>query len=486
MADLQTLQFIGGAYDKIGWNPQTCVNLYPIPGGPGGKNSLLLKRVPGKTAWATIGTGAIRGQHVFGDYNYVVENTTLYQVTDAGVATAVGTLTTSGGRVEMADNGSKMLVVDGTKGYLWDGATLAAITDANMPLCSTCICKDGFFIVNEDDTDKFYVSVNAAEGSGPTVGTFVGASGLAFSLADERPDTLISIRGVGQHLLHFIGTRTHEIWYGTGAPIMPYSKQTSAEWGCLAAGTVATTPTDLLYLGQTNDGGVGVMMGGAGGFKQVATPPIQEKLEGYRAAAAVSDAVGYVYQQSGHTHYVLIFPSAEGGAGATWVYDLTMDIWHRRGIWNSSLSRYENTLGNNFVEFGGKRLVGGADNGKVYLLDDTAFTEGGSMLRAERTAMIVYANGKRIRFKSLTLDFLTGVGDLVTTDPQVMVDWSDDGGRTWSAVRQVSLGKIGEYSARVVLHRLGAARNRVFRVAVSDPVDVTLISASVDAKVLDS
>ena len=40
----------------------------------------------------------------------------------------------------------------------------------------------------------------------------------------------------------------------------------------------------------------------------------------------------YAYQEQGHTFYVLNFPTA----GATWVWDVTTDVWHERGFWNAN------------------------------------------------------------------------------------------------------------------------------------------------------
>lgn len=62
-------------------------------------------------------------------------------------------------------------------------------------------------------------------------------------------------------------------------------------------------------------------------------------------------------------------------------------------------------------------------------------------------------------------------------DPQAMLSWSDDGGHTWSNDYMASLGKQGEYSKRTQWRRLGKSRNRVFRLAISDPIKKVLNSA---------
>lgn len=71
---------------------------------------------------------------------------------------------------------------------------------------------------------------------------------------------------------------------------------------------------------------------------------------------------------------------------------------------------------------------------------------------------------------------------LRSSDPQMVIDWSDDHGRTWSNGRTVSMGKVGEYSVRCKAWRLGHARDRVYRVTISDPVKRVILSAELEAE----
>jgi hypothetical protein len=60
------------------------------------------------------------------------------------------------------------------------------------------------------------------------------------------------------------------------------------------------------------------------------------------------------------------------------------------------------------------------------------------------------------------------------------MQYSDDGGHTWSSERWTSLGNIGKYRTRAMWRRLGRSRERVYRVLVSDPVKVVMIGAKLD------
>ena len=67
-------------------------------------------------------------------------------------------------------------------------------------------------------------------------------------------------------------------------------------------------------------------------------------------------------------------------------------------------------------------------------------------------------------------------------DPQLLLDWSDDNGKTWSNQRSGSFGKAGEYRTRVKFYRLGQARDRIFRVSISDPVKRVITGANLEAE----
>jgi hypothetical protein len=75
-------------------------------------------------------------------------------------------------------------------------------------------------------------------------------------------------------------------------------------------------------------------------------------------------------------------------------------------------------------------------------------------------------------YHQLQIDLQAGVGTTTGqgVNPQVMLRWSRDGGRTWSSEQWVSAGALGAYKTRALWNRLGRARDMVFEVVVSDPV----------------
>ncbi|MBB2205617.1 hypothetical protein [Gluconacetobacter takamatsuzukensis] len=74
-------------------------------------------------------------------------------------------------------------------------------------------------------------------------------------------------------------------------------------------------------------------------------------------------------------------------------------------------------------------------------------------------------------------------GSPAGADPLIMLDWSDDGARSWSALRLCrSMGRQGEYLTRLRWLKLGQARQRVLRLQVTDPVRRNLIGFYLDTE----
>jgi hypothetical protein len=80
------------------------------------------------------------------------------------------------------------------------------------------------------------------------------------------------------------------------------------------------------------------------------------------------------------------------------------------------------------------------------------------------------------------VDLERGVGliDGQGKKPYLTLTMSDDGGKTFGNERKLPLGSIGKNLVRAKATRLGYSRDRVYRVAISEPVKVVLIGARAD------
>lgn len=71
------------------------------------------------------------------------------------------------------------------------------------------------------------------------------------------------------------------------------------------------------------------------------------------------------------------------------------------------------------------------------------------------------------------------------TNPQVMLRWSNDGGRTWGPEHWRNAGKQGEYGKRVRWNRQGVGRRRVYEVVLTDPIQWRIVGAYLNAIQVD-
>jgi hypothetical protein len=462
--------FIGGAYTA--WSPnvsaQECVNLYP-EATPDKKTVLALRGTPGALEFADLGAQPTRGIHVVEKSNtvmYVVAGSVLYSITTAGVASAIGTLNTSSGRVSMSDNGSQITITDGTYGYTYTigTATFAQISDGDFPTADVNLFLDGYTIVNKANTGSFQIS-SAYDST--------AWSALDIKTAEGDPDNLVTIAKRNRQLFA-IGTTSTEVFYNTGSGTPPFDRVNGLiiDAGCIARWSVATVNKTLMWLAKETEGAGHVIRLDGYTPVRISTPALENAIASY---GDVSDAFAYSYHREGHIFYVLTFPTAK----ETWCYDAVTNMWHKRETYGCD-GRH---LSNAHIFFNNKHYVGDYRNGKIYELSESTYTDGGEVIERVRAGSYLYDDGRDIPFGSFEVQFESGVGNSDCPDPQAMMQYSDDGGHTWSNELWRSIGEIGEYGQKAVWRRLGKSRKgqgRIFKVKVSDPAKVVMINAAVN------
>ena len=445
------------------------VNLFPEIVPEAGKEPAFLQRAPGLRLLATVGFGPIRGEWTFGDYGYVVSGTELYKIDSSYTATKIGNVSGTG-PVSMADNGTQLFVACNGPSYIYNASTGAfgRITDSDFPGAVTVGYLDGYFVFNEPNSQKIWVTALLD-------GTSIDP--LDFASAEGSPDGVVGLI-VDHREVWVYGTNTVEVWYDTGATDFPLQRIQGAfnELGCAAAYSIAKMDNGLFWLGKDARGqGIVYRANGYTGTR-ISTHAVEWHIQQY---GNLSDAIGYTYQQDGHSFYVLIFPSAN----TTWVYDVATEAWHERAGWtNGEFTRHRS---NCQMFYNSEVIVGDFENGNIYAFDLDDYTDNGGIqkwLRTWRALPTGQNNLKRTAHHSLQLDCETGVGLNLGqgNDPQVMLRWSDDGGHTWSNEHWVSIGKIGQYGRRALWRRLGMTlklRDRVYEVSMTDPVKTAIMGA---------
>ena len=516
------------------------VNLFPEIVPEAGKEPAFLNRAPGLNLLNTIGNGPIRGLWAFSSNDgtgFVVSGTQLFKIDNAYAPTLIGNVSGTG-PVSMADNGTQLFIACNGPSFVYNATTpvFGQITDPDFPGAVTVTYLDGYFVFNEPNSQKMWVTAFLD-------GTSIDP--LEFQQTAASPDGLVAVISNFREVWAF-GTNSIEVWSDTAALDFPLERIPGAfnELGCAAPYSIAKMDNSLFWLGRDRRGqGIVYRANGYAG-QRISTHAVEWQIQQY---ADLTDAIGYTYQQDGHNFYVLIFPTAN----TTWVYDAATQAWHERaGFINSAFTRHRS---NCQMSFNNNIVVGDFENGNIYSFDLEDYSDNGQIqkwLRSWRALPTGQNNLKRTAHHSLQLDCETGVGlnlfpaydaeeltaedgdiliaeyvqneitaetgEVLTTeagdgfeplvdaaaypvpfvppmmlstigypaapgyDPQVMLRWSDDGGHTWSNEHWVSIGKIGEYYRRAIWRRLGMTlklRDRVYEVSGTDPVKIAIMGA---------
>ena len=136
------------------------VNLFPEIVPEAGKEPAFLNRAPGLRQLASVGLGPIRGLWAYGGYMYVVSRDKLYKVDTDYNVTTIGTVSGTSGPVSMVDNGTQLFVACNGPSYIYNATTgaFARITDADFPGAVTVGYLDGYFVFNEPNSQRIWVT----------------------------------------------------------------------------------------------------------------------------------------------------------------------------------------------------------------------------------------------------------------------------------------------------------------------------------------
>lgn len=469
------INFVGAAYKErsICLDAQVCINLFPVMGESGTAKAVrALYGTPGTRPLVTAAESIVRGMHVptDGGSAIVVVGNRVYRLSTSSVLTSVGTIDNLTAPVSIDDNGIDAVIVTGPSGYALKLATnvLTQITDAAFYGSDDIDFLDGYGIFNRPGTNMFYISMADS----------ITFNALDFASAESNAEPIVAFIVNHDDIIFFKESVT-EIWRRSGSPDFPFARDTNAaiEQGCAAADSVADVDNTVFWLGKNNQGGGIVWRLNGYTPQRVSTDAIEFAIASY---STVSDAVAYSYQQEGHAFYVLTFPTA----GATWVYDAATQLWHQRAY----LDPISGTLGrhrsNCHMYFNQKHIVGDYADGRLYTLDLDYYMDGaGDPLPSIRSAShLAGPDYEWIIHNRLQVDIESGIG-LTSgqgSNPQAYLDWSDDGGRTWGNQHAAPMGALGRYLSRLRWNRLGRARDRVYRLTISDPVKRVILGASLN------
>ena len=480
------IPFIGPTYQSRSPNIacDRSVNFYPEVNPQDAKDVMSLIGTPGTQFFTSLGQTPVRGMHVVNNVLYAVAGANLFSISAGGaVSTSLGTLNTNSGRVSMQDNGvtvagiggNQLMVVDGVGGYIYNVNTgvFSSIGGGGWPSAPTHIAYlDGYFIVCCSGS-------MAANCSNLYDGTTWNA--LATAQISASPEPIQTVVDLSQQLW-FIKSNTCECWYDAGVATssgFPFARIPGVvvDGGTPAPWSVVRYQGTIFMLGNARNQELGEQVGivqlTGYTFNVVSPPSINYQISQW---GTWSNAFAYCYVSEGHSFYVITSPEA----GQTFVYDITTQMCHERSTYTESPYAYGRHVSNCYVFYNNKHYVGDYMSGNIYEMRSDVYTDNLQPIISVRQAQ--HLSDKKslnnIFINRLIIDAEGGVGG--SADAYASLSWSDDGGHTWSNDYLASVGKTGKYKTRLVWRRLGVSRDRVFRVAMSEPVKKVLIGAVIE------
>jgi hypothetical protein len=462
---------------------QRCINLYPVIPQATALNQRALFGCPGTKTHPTSGAtivGSNRGSQVMKGVGYFINGSRLYSVTTAGVIVDLGTITGSG-RISLANNGQFLvIVVPGGDSFAFDNVanTLAQITDIDFISSSTVVFKDGFFVFSAADGSVFFNSA---------LNDPFSYDALDFGTAEINPDRIVALH-VNHNELFVGGEETIELFQNVGGSGFPFQRIPGAniQKGVYGRFTLAEFDNTFVFVGGGRNEEAAVWkVTGSSSVQKISTSAIDNAIQKF-SEAEISDAFSWTYSEGGNFFVGFTFTSGRIPS-KTFVYDATTSALAGSSTWHERQTGVTDNRWrvNSMIRLGGKLLVGDQIDGRIGELDLETSDEFGDVLFWSKSTSPFSNQGQRSFFGEIELFMQAGEG-LTTgqgSDPVVRMDFSDDGGRTFSSEFSRNYGKIGVFNKRTIWRRQGDIPNqRVLRFSGSDPVKRNILKLEANAE----
>jgi hypothetical protein len=392
---------------------------------------------------------------------YQVKGEFLYEIDNLGVHTLRGTILGSS-RCIMADDGINLfIVVPGDKvwQYTTDTLTVTEVTDVNI-----------IGALSVDFFNNQFIYTFADFSTISNVGNGAVASGLNRVGEETLPDAMVR-DFVFEEVIYRCGVRSIVGWYNSGVGSPPIDKLQGRIFniGLAAPYSIAKTDEAFYWLGDDN----AIYRAQSGTKQRVSTDAISNAISNF---AVIDDAIGFTYTFEGQNFYTITFPTANK------TFTINEALSENGWFELSTGTKDDKWQASSVISVYGKDYAADADNGNIYILDLTCYTNNDAPLQRTRVIQNIDARliggaiGDAITMSRVVVSMETGVGLIAGQgdNPRIMMEASFDGGRTWSAGAWFVL--------KVKWDRMKTFYDCMIRISSSDPVNYSVYSANIDLK----
>ena len=374
------------------------VNLYPEQSeSQGAKVPIALLHCPGKTLFASLPEAGIWSLYTVNGRTFVAGKH-LWELLANGTAIARGSMGLNPTRpTQMASNETQILAVNNGNLYV---LTLASnvFTPVNMAQFNGPVSQigfaDGYFVATLQDSHTF-------QQSGLEDGTTW--DGLNIATISLFPDNITSMICDHRELWFYSGKKTVAYYNaGAGFPVFIPVQGGFLETGAGAAFATVQLDNSIFWLDQDERGYMVAYRATGYAGQRVSNHAVELRWQNY---ANPQQAIGYSYQEEGHSFWVIRFP----GEQFSWCYDVSSGFWHKRAHWNPISGTYESDHSQCHTFNFGKHLVGDWASGNVYIQSTQIYSDNCGPIRWLRRSPTMARDNKFIFYSEFELDIEAGL-----------------------------------------------------------------------------
>jgi hypothetical protein len=424
-----------------------------------------VKDCPGLSDFATTAGAGRSNLFINSGYMYAITGTDLIRCDRFGVVTNLGTVGGGSARGQIMANSlpgdNQLMILNGIgQGYSYtNGAGLVQVTDPDFlaTISGTVLNERGIFA--RRDTNEFFLS---------EIADFDAYNPASFGTAEQNPDDMVAAIAKGS-ACWMMGKRTiemHQTITNTTLPLRPVQGGTKLR-GISAVHSLADAGEHFSWFSDDNT--LLNINADSNSMSKLSDLDFELRVRGdgtpeFPGFAVTDDAFGFFLDGPVHKIYYITFPTE----GLTWGYDFSTGLQHQR-----------KSEGFEFWRIGAAALFNnklyGLDiiDGFIYELDQNAKDEAGTLMRRVITTPSISAP-RDWTLPYIELDMEVGqIQD--NTEPFISCEYSKDGGYTWVTHGKQSLGKRGNYRARVPFRffgRIDRHKDFLLRFTITDATRV--------------
>ena len=436
------------------------------------------------TTGDTVTPGLAQGMTVFDNKLVVIVADVVYMITQYGVCTRIGTISSSVSTSGAVDTSAVDTV---TVNY--------GIATSNFSKVWFTQTANGAYLFFHNGINAYYISSGSTSVTPVTTNVSSYAGGVAyldtycfvlgtngrvynsnsedpttwgalnFITAQSDPDLGVCLVRQLNYIVAF-GQWSTEFFYDAANPTAsPLSVQQALkiEVGCADANSVTKIDQSVLWVGKSQLHGRAVYLLDNGTSP---TKVSNAAIERYLNANTTNYMYSFAYTIEGHTFYVLTLREA----GYSFVYDLNEQEWY---VWTSYNGSAEVSYDLGFyVEFYGTYFCLDRTDGNVYQMSTTRTSDDVYPIYWRIVTDLIDDNTTNRKF----YDRVELVGDKVAGS--AVISNTNNDYVTWSTARSVNLN-----NSRSQLFNLGSGRRRAWQVLITDDIPIRMESLEVEYEV---